>query len=78
MAQVDKTEIALNKVWSVSVSNSDAAKNIMCELRVARRKMLLVKLVKVMFLTLPRKGTTPKILKMKFPVHTSCPKQKRK
>jgi len=26
-----------------------------------------------MVLTIPRQGTTPHILKLKFPVHTSCP-----
>jgi len=34
--------------------------------------------VRVLFLTLQRQGTTPKILKLKFPVHTSGPKQKPK
>jgi len=33
---------------------------------------------KMMFLTLPCHGTTPQILKLKFPVHTSGPKQKLK
>jgi len=33
---------------------------------------------KVMFLTIPCQGTTPQILKLKFPVRTSCPKQKHK
>ena len=33
---------------------------------------------KIMFLTLPRQGTTPQILKLKFPVQTSGPKHKRK
>jgi hypothetical protein len=33
---------------------------------------------KLMFLTPPLQGTTPQILKLKFPVHTSGPKQKRK
>jgi len=31
---------------------------------------------KMMFLTLPRQGTTPQILKPIFPVHTLGPKQK--
>jgi len=30
------------------------------------------------FLTPPHQGTTPQILKLKFPIHTSGPKQKRK
>jgi hypothetical protein len=30
------------------------------------------------FLTPPRQGTTPQILKLKFPVYTTGPKQKRK
>ena len=34
--------------------------------------------VRLLFLTLPSQGTTPQILKPKFPVHTSGPKQKRK
>jgi len=33
---------------------------------------------KIMFLTLPGEGITPQILTLKFPVHTSGPKQKRK
>jgi hypothetical protein len=33
---------------------------------------------KMVFLTPPHQGTTPQILKLKFPVHTSGPKQKRK
>jgi len=32
----------------------------------------------MMFLTPPHQGTTPQILKLKFPVHTAGPKQKRK
>jgi len=31
-----------------------------------------------MFLTIPRQGTTPRTLKLKFLVHTLGPKQKRK
>jgi len=34
--------------------------------------------VQLLFLTIPRQGITPQILKLKFPVHTSGPKQKRK
>jgi hypothetical protein len=33
---------------------------------------------KMMFLTLPCQDTTPQTLKLKFPGHTSGPKQKRK
>ena len=55
-------------------------------MRVARRKKLLVKYLggdmcvrrTMIFLTPPRQGTTPQILKLKFPVYTSGPKQKRK
>jgi len=36
-----------------------------------------VREVRLLFLTLPSQGTTPQILKPKFPVHTSGPKQKR-
>ena len=32
----------------------------------------------LLFLKIPYQGTTPLILKLKFPVHTSGPKQKRK
>ena len=33
---------------------------------------------RLLFLKIPHQGTTPLILKMKFPVHTSGPKHKRK
>ena len=60
--------------------------NVACELRVVWRKKLLVKFWEIMvcvwhemvFLTLPGKSLTPKIFTLKFPVHTSGPKQKRK
>ena len=76
----------LKKGWSVSVGDSDAA-TISCE-NCEWREVNVVSDVlrkhggrvgfKVMFLTIPRQGTTPQILKLKFPVHTSCQKQKRK
>jgi hypothetical protein len=75
MAEVDRLKLhSMVKSRLVTLTQL----NIACELRVARRKKLLVKLVKVMFLTLPLKSTTPHNFKLKFPVHTLCPKQKRK
>lgn len=85
MAQVGRRE-QHQKGWSFSVSDSDAAK-ISCE-NCEGRKVKIVSDVlrkygvhvgfKVMFLSIPRQGTTPQLLKLKFPVHTSCPKQNRK
>jgi len=62
------------------------SQNVVCELRLVWRKKLLVKFsesmvclwCKMVFLTLPGKGITPHIFTLKFPVHTSGPKQKRK
>ena len=34
--------------------------------------------VRLLFLKIPHQGTTPLMLKLKFPVNTSGPKQKRK
>jgi len=33
---------------------------------------------RLLFLKIPHQGTTPQILKLKFPVHASGPKQKSK
>jgi len=60
--------------------------NVACELWLVWRKKLLVKFwesmvcvwCKIVFLKLPGKGVTPQIFTLKFPVHTSGPKQKRK
>jgi hypothetical protein len=77
MAQVDRLKLHSAK-FGRSRLVTDEAKNMVCALRVERRKKLLVKSVKVMFLTLPSKGTTPQILKLKFHVRTLCLKKKRK
>jgi len=62
------------------------SQNVACELWLVCRKKLLVKFwesmvcmwLKMVFLTLPGKGITSQIFTLKFPVHTSGPKQKRK
>jgi len=62
------------------------SQNVACELWLVWRKKLLVKFWesmvcvwrKMVFLTLPGKGITPQIFTLKYPVHTSGPKQKRK
>jgi hypothetical protein len=77
MAQVDRLKLHSRKFGQCRLVTTTQL-NIACELRVARRKKFLEKSVKVKFLTLPRKGTTPQILRLKFPVHTSYPKKKRK
>jgi hypothetical protein len=58
MAQVDRLKLHSGK-FGQSRLVTDEVKNIVYALRVERRKKLLVKSVKVTFLTLPRKGTTP-------------------
>ena len=84
--------MALNKGWSVSVCESDAAKISCVNCKWCEEKFVsevlrkygvcvcvcvCVREVRLLFLTLPPQGTTPQILKLKFPVHTSGPKQKR-
>ena len=85
MAQVGRRE-QHQKGWSFSVSDSDANK-ISCENSEWREVKFVSDVLrkygvrvgfKLMFLSIPRQGTTPLVLKLKFPVHTSCPKQKRK
>ena len=77
--------------WSISVCDSDTAKISRvncewCEVKFVNEDLrkygvcvcVCVREVRLLFLTLPSQGTTPQILKLKFPVHTSGPKQKHK
>jgi hypothetical protein len=74
MGQVDRLKFHSGK-FGQSRLVTDEVKNIVFELL---RKKVFVKSVKVMFVTLPRKCSTPQNLKLKFHVHTSSKKKKLK